>query len=308
MFDYALTAIGVAAIALAAGCSAHDSRPTVGTAPERPEDAFSDTPERLREACARGSSFACTELGISHQRAEPPNHRAARAAFRQACAGAHREGCLQYGYLATTGIGGKRDPRAARKAYLDACVLKDSQGCFEYGRLHTKQGGARLPDHLTARTSFRKACHLGHEHSCQLTYSYLVSETQDPRALARARELARWACKRGQKSMCAKLPVEEQDEISKVPRRLSRSTITAVTPGVSGTIVECAREPRYTGDVRVSIKVKASGDVERVTVGDGPPVFRDCVAAELQRLKFPPARRGLVINRTYYGTKRAEDT
>jgi TPR repeat protein len=124
--------------------------------------------EEYREACDRGDSTACNDLGVSYERGygTRPDADVARELFERACGAGLAEACNNQAALLEHGRDSDADMDSALRLYRRACEGGSALGCSNLGALYAMGKGVGR-DRAEARWLFERACQAGGALGCQ---------------------------------------------------------------------------------------------------------------------------------------------
>ena len=123
-----------------------------------------------RDACDRGTAFACENVAVILRLSEAVPHDVPAAVqyLERGCDGDHAASCLTLGYIRRDGLGIAADVERARGHFNFACVHGSGEGCRMEGRIWADGVGGTQQHEGNAVTSFRTGCGMGDMESCAL--------------------------------------------------------------------------------------------------------------------------------------------
>ncbi|MDC3956086.1 sel1 repeat family protein [Polyangium jinanense] len=120
----------------------------------------------LRDACDRGDSASCVELGALLEQDKRKDIDGAVALYRRACDDGYGSGCGKLGNMHYRGLGVPRDDKRYDELLHRACDLGHAQSCSWLGTRFA-DGMGTTKDPAKAMALYRRACGLGSPMGCR---------------------------------------------------------------------------------------------------------------------------------------------
>jgi len=125
---------------------------------------FAQAERLLTQACDAGVAICCTNLGLMHKSKALQGLQGQEllALFEKGCAGEHKHGCFEAGYMYDLGEQVSRDLPRAMAAYQKSCSKTLPAACANMGRLYRRGEAGIAYDMAKAQHYYQLACDGGH--------------------------------------------------------------------------------------------------------------------------------------------------
>lgn len=120
----------------------------------------------LRDACDRGDSASCVELGALLEQDKPTNVDGAVGLYRRACDDGYGGGCDKLASMFYRGLGVPQDQNRYQELLQRACDLGYAKSCAWLGTMSAK-GMGTTEDPAKSMAFYRRACGLGSPIGCR---------------------------------------------------------------------------------------------------------------------------------------------
>ncbi|HZF55720.1 MAG TPA: tetratricopeptide repeat protein [Polyangiaceae bacterium] len=120
----------------------------------------------LRDACDRGDSASCVELGALLEQDKPTDIDGAVRLYRRECDDGYGDGCDKLAKMYSRGLGVPRDGKRHQELLQRACDLGYAKSCSWLGTM-SETGMGTTEDPAKSMALYRRACGLGSPIGCK---------------------------------------------------------------------------------------------------------------------------------------------
>jgi TPR repeat protein len=159
----------------------------------------------LRDACDRGDSASCVELGALLEQDKPTDIDGAVRLYRRECDDGYGDGCDKLAKMYSRGLGVPRDGKRHQELLQRACDLGYAKSCSWLGTM-SETGMGTTEDPAKSMALYRRACGLGSPIGCKAVGEALLgTDTHgipSKEAHAEALRLLVFSCDEGDHFAC----------------------------------------------------------------------------------------------------------